>query len=155
MIKFRILTLANNKHRSLDEQVAEYIKRMSPWAKITAVAPRIKPTSDKTTQIARESIAVLNAVKSGEFLAILDENGTLMNSYDFAAKIEQWASTIKGSLTFAIGGNYGWGDDVRRRANVTLSLSKMTFTSEIARLVLYEQLYRALTIRAGAAYHHA
>jgi 23S rRNA (pseudouridine1915-N3)-methyltransferase len=85
---------------------------------------------------------------------LLDERGTTYSSMEFASLLSKKLNAGTQSLTFVVGGVYGFSAEVYDRAPVTVSLSRMTFTHQMVRLVFVEQLYRAFTILRGEAYHH-
>lgn len=90
----------------------------------------------------------------GDRLALLDERGVEMTSRQFSEMLERRAQTVGKRLVFAVGGPYGFSEEVYARADEKLSLSKMTFPHELVRLFFVEQLYRAQTISRGEPYHH-
>ena len=85
---------------------------------------------------------------------LLDEHGKEMRSVEFSSYMENKMNTVSKRLVFIIGGPYGFSPDVYRRADEQLSLSKMTFSHQMIRLIFVEQLYRAMTIMRGEPYHH-
>ena len=85
---------------------------------------------------------------------LLDEHGKEYTSMDFAKYIDRKMATVPRRLVFVVGGPYGFDSDVYDRANEKISLSKMTFSHEMIRLIFTEQLYRAMTIINGEPYHH-
>ncbi len=100
----------------------------------------------------RDSVGLLRAVPPGSSLVALDVTGEAHSSTDFARRVERWGSTGKGILTFAIGGAEGLSGEVLRASHARLSLSSMTLPHRLARLVLLEQLYRAMTILRNEPY---
>ena len=87
-------------------------------------------------------------------MILLDENGRHFSSEEFARQLEKWQVAGDKNLVFIIGGAYGFGEALITRANMTLSLSQMTFSHQMVRLIFVEQLYRAFTILKGEPYHH-
>jgi 23S rRNA (pseudouridine1915-N3)-methyltransferase len=85
----------------------------------------------------------------------MDENGQQYTSVDFAQWLEKKQMSISGNILFVIGGAYGFSDAVYERANAKISLSKMTFSHQMVRMIFLEQLYRAYTILKGEPYHHS
>ncbi len=108
----------------------------------------------KTTQMRKkeEAETLLSAAGSG-FVIALDENGKDISSPDFAAILRQQADNGEKQLSIAIGGPDGHGSELMQRANLTLRLGKMTWPHQIARILLAEQVYRAMTILSGHPYH--
>ena len=100
-----------------------------------------------------EGEAVLSEVQGQDLLVVLDERGEGMSSEAFAKKLQRWMVSGKSSLVFALGGAFGHDEKVRAKADLVLSLSPLTFTYQMARLILVEQLYRAMSIIDGSPYH--
>ena len=154
-MKINIIQIGKTKDKNIAELVSEYIKRTSPYAKIEFITlNEEKLTSSKT----KEKIIELEAEKilkniSGDFIVALDETGKQFNSIDFAEIIKKQKDEGQ-KINFIIGGAFGLSKNVKAKANLTLSLSKMTFTHEMARLFLMEQVYRAFSIIAGKGYHN-
>lgn len=101
-----------------------------------------------------ESKNILAAIDKSDFVVLLDEHGKEFSSMDFSRYISKKMSAVSRRLVFIVGGPYGFDDDVYARANEKISLSKMTFSHEMIRLIFTEQLYRAMTILNGEPYHH-
>jgi 23S rRNA (pseudouridine1915-N3)-methyltransferase len=97
---------------------------------------------------------ILKKVAPDDFLILLDEIGNELNSVEFASFLEKHMVQSTKNMIFVVGGPYGFSDEVYQRANYKLSLSKMTFSHQIIRLIFTEQLYRAFTIIRGEPYHH-
>lgn len=103
---------------------------------------------------AREGELILNALKPTDHLVLLDERGATFSSLDWARNLEQKAAHLPKDLVFVVGGPYGFSQAVQDRCQERLSLSRMTFSHQLVRLVFLEQLYRAFTIIRGEPYHH-
>ena len=101
-----------------------------------------------------EGEGILNRLQPGDYVVLLDDKGKQYSSTEFARFIEKKSHSVPKRLVFVVGGPYGFSDDVYARANEKLSLSKMTFTHQMVRLVFVEQLYRAMTILNNEPYHH-
>lgn len=101
-----------------------------------------------------EGEALLNRIQQGDYVVLLDDKGNQYSSVEFSRFIEKKLYSVPKRLIFVVGGPYGFPDEVYRRANEKLSLSRMTFTHQMVRLVFVEQLYRAMTILNGEPYHH-
>ena len=105
-------------------------------------------------QKAAEADAILKAILPSDFVVLLDERGEMPTSVEWARNLEHKAAHLSKDLVFAVGGPYGFSEEVYERCNERLSLSKMTFSHQLVRLVFLEQLYRAMTIIKGEPYHH-
>ena len=97
---------------------------------------------------------ILAYVDSGDHVVLLDERGKMMRSIEFARYLERKMATVQRRLVFVVGGPYGFSPEVYARADGQLSLSAMTFSHEMIRLLFTEQLYRAMTILRNEPYHH-
>lgn len=97
---------------------------------------------------------ILSFLESSDHVVLLDEHGKMMRSVEFARYIERKMATVQRRLVFVVGGPYGFSPEVYSRADGQLSLSPMTFSHEMIRLIFTEQLYRAMTILRNEPYHH-
>ena len=108
---------------------------------------------DAGRAVEKESDAILKQIAPRDSVILLDEKGRQRSSRELAALFDE-LSRGGGSLTLVLGGAYGVDERVRARAGVTLSLSRLTFPHQLARVILLEQIYRSLTLREGHGYHH-
>ena len=130
---------------------------MSHYIPLTGIYLRCekhKALIGKKEQKNLEGEALLNRIPPGRLYRLLDDKGKQYSSVEFSRFIEKKSHSVSKRLVFVVGGPYGFPDDVYRRANEKLSLSRMTFTHQMVRLVFVEQLYRAMTILNGEPYHH-
>lgn len=102
----------------------------------------------------KEGELINKVLQPGDVVVLLDEGGREFRSVDFASWIEKKLSTVNKRLVFVIGGPYGFSDKVYQTASEKISLSKMTFSHQMVRIIFVEQLYRALNILQGGPYHH-
>lgn len=134
-----------------------YLKRISHYVSISEmVIPALKNNAklSEALQKEREGELILNNISPSDEVVLLDEKGTTHTSVAFAGFIEKKMIAGVKNLVFVIGGPYGFSPQVYNRANSMLSLSKMTFSHQMVRLIFVEQLYRAMTIIKGEPYHH-
>ncbi|MFC2335397.1 MAG: 23S rRNA (pseudouridine(1915)-N(3))-methyltransferase RlmH [Prevotella sp.] len=119
------------------------------------IIPEIKNTKNLTAaqQKVREGELILKELQSSDTVVLMDERGKELRSTEFARWL-QGKQNISRRLVFVIGGPYGFSSDVYARAGEQLCLSKMTFSHQMVRLIMVEQLYRACTIIKGEPYHH-
>jgi 23S rRNA (pseudouridine1915-N3)-methyltransferase len=103
----------------------------------------------------REAVNQLKAIESVDYLILLDENGKEHSSIEFSQFLQQRMNQGIRHLAFMVGGAYGFDEEIRKRANYQLSLSRMTFPHQLIRLLFMEQLYRGFTILRNEPYHHA
>ncbi len=120
------------------------------------VIPALKSTSSMSEKMvkAKEGESILKNLQDGDFLVLLDVDGKEISSEDFAVQIEKWGIEGVRKVVFAVGGAYGFAGCVYQRAQMKISLSRMTFSHQMVRLIFVEQLYRAFTILRGEPYHH-
>lgn len=105
-------------------------------------------------QKTKEGELILKSLQTSDYIVLLDERGKEYSSLQFASYIEKKTHTVNKRLVFIIGGPYGFSQEVYDKANEKLTLSKMTFSHQMIRLVFVEQLYRAMTILNNEPYHH-
>ncbi len=133
-----------------------FLNRLKHYTKMESLIIEL-PAKLKTTdvdQIKRnEADLLLKKINPNDFLVLLDERGKGLNSLAFASQIQQWQNH-QSSIVFVIGGAYGFDQKVYDRCNYKLSLSLMTFSHQLFRVIFLEQLYRAFTILKGEPYHH-
>jgi len=154
-VKLKIFQLGKTRESWLKQGCAEYIKRLGNILKleITEIPDvSITSTPDIQTLIAKEATTCLKRIGEDDFLVLLDEQGMEKTSLEFAEFLDNLSE--KKSVVFLIAGVYGAHESLKKRANATLSLSKMTFTHQMARIFLLEQIYRAQMISHGRNYHH-
>ena len=139
--------------------VDEYIKRLSTYAKVEIVEVKDESISDKPSgkEIIKakdlECSRVLKLLKPSEYLIGLDLSKKEMDSVSFAQYLNESLVLHGANISFVIGGSYGLSDELKRRVNDSISLSKLTFPHQLARLVLLEQIYRAFKILNNETYH--
>lgn len=141
----------------LVEAVNDYVKRVRFYTPFEVVeVPGLKNTKALSVaqQRDKEGELLLKTIEPTDVVVLLDDKGRQMTSVEFAAWIEKHKQVSARRLVFVVGGAYGFSRAVYDRANALLSLSKMTYSHQMVRLVFVEQLYRAHTITAGEPYHH-
>ena len=131
-------------------------KTTDPWIRqgIDVYVDRIRHYVPFELVELRDETQILKSLRSTDHLVLLDERGAFFSSVDWARNLKQKAAHLPKDLVFAIGGPYGFPQDVLARADERLSLSPMTFSHQLVRVVFLEQLYRAFTIIRGEHYHH-
>lgn len=138
---------------------ADYLKRVELQGRaigLRAITVHEIPESQKATSSARcadEAERLIAALPAGAYVCALDEHGTLLASKDFAARMTQLLEQGAGDLALLVGGPDGHGSEIRARADLILSFGPMTWPHMLARAMLAEQLYRAVTILANHPYH--
>ncbi|NDV59800.1 23S rRNA (pseudouridine(1915)-N(3))-methyltransferase RlmH [Bacteroides sp. 519] len=137
--------------------INDYIQRTKHFIPFEMeIIPELKNTKNLSAdqQKEKEGELILKAFQPGDVIILLDEGGKEFRSIDFASWIERKLSTVNKRLVFVIGGPYGFSQKVYQAASEKISLSKMTFSHQMVRLIFVEQLYRAMTILNGGPYHH-
>jgi 23S rRNA (pseudouridine1915-N3)-methyltransferase len=155
-MQLTVISPGKTKKEYLAAAIADFQKRLSVFSPCRMIYTREVPARTKTPvrQITeQESRRLLEKIEMPTLLVALDCTGKQYSSEEFAALLQKWEEEGRRSITFLIGGHLGLSELVAAKADVLLSLSKMTFTHEMARLLLLEQLYRAWTIRKGTGYH--
>jgi len=146
MRRFRVIYPGKTKEAFIREGIERYIKFLRSYAKVELVEVRPAKGSPQEV-IEKESLALLKAANLKFFL--LDREGIEFTSEEFAGLLKDLYE-----VDFVIGGVYGVSKDLKERAGLSISLSRLTFTHELSRLILFEQLYRAMTIIHGKEYHY-
>jgi 23S rRNA (pseudouridine1915-N3)-methyltransferase len=153
----KLLAIGKTDQNELTALIAGYEKRLSHYVKFELqLLPDIRNTKNmsKDRQVAMEAERFLKALKPADALFLLDERGKSLSSEGFASFLQKQMNSGIKQLVLAIGGPYGFGDTIYKRANGMISLSKMTFSHQMVRLFVVEQLYRAFTILGNEPYHH-
>ncbi|RKX52419.1 MAG: 23S rRNA (pseudouridine(1915)-N(3))-methyltransferase RlmH [Thermotoga sp.] len=132
----------------------EYIKRLSRYCKVDMVEIRSNKGGSIRINVERESKNVLRYIRQDRTNILLDEEGKEVASKEFADLLWSWMSEKGGKVAFFIGGTDGVDPKIRKEFDGCIALSRMTFTHEMARALLLEQIYRAFTIKIGGPYHH-
>lgn len=153
-MQHEILFLGKVKTAFIRAGVEEYQKRLRHYAPLTIRTIK-DPGAGRTGSVAKQlqGAALLSVAGAGAAKVVLDSAGRQFSSEDFAGQIGIWENSGVRSVSWLIGGPEGHDQEVIRQADLLLSFSKMTFTHDLVRLLLLEQLYRAYTIKAGEKYH--
>ena len=156
-MKIKLIAVGKTVEPYLRKGIDIYVDRLSHYVPFSFTElPDLKQTAALSEdQIKKkEGELILKATKPSDHLVLMDERGQMFSSKDWARDLEQKGIRLGGDLVFVIGGPYGFSQEVYARANGMISLSKMTFSHQMVRLIFVEQLYRAYTIIKGEPYHH-
>ncbi len=153
-MKIRFVWVGKTDDREYARGIERYRIRIETWAKVEERAVRAEPDRGDAAA-GREAKRVLAEIEERDRVVALDENGKLRSTAEFATFLADHLDRDSRRLVFVVGGASGLDATVLRRADETLSLSPMTFPHQMARLLLIEQVYRALSVRAGLRYHRA
>ena len=137
--------------------INDYIQRTKRYITFDMeVIPELKNTKSLSMEVQKEKEGelILKSLQPGDVIALLDEHGKEMRSLEFADYMKRKMNTVNKRLVFIIGGPYGFSEKVYQAANEKISMSKMTFSHQMIRLIFVEQIYRAMTILNGGPYHH-
>ncbi len=153
----KLLTIGKTDNKQLQSLIEVYQKRLSHYIKFSfEIIPDIKNTKNlnESQQKQKEGELILSNLQNADVLVLLDENGKHYTSVEFSKYLQKHMNSGIKQLVFVIGGPYGFSEEVYKRANAKLSLSKMTFSHQMVRLFFIEQLYRGFTILRNEPYHH-
>jgi 23S rRNA (pseudouridine1915-N3)-methyltransferase len=156
-MKVILLFTGKTEDTYLKEGIEVYLKRLRRYipTEIKIISEPRKKTKVYSGKVKiRESEKIKSLSGNTSFLVLLDQRGKHLNSEDFAGFIENVMNRGYKEIIFATGGAYGFSDDFSSNADSIISMSEMTFTHQMVRLILAEQLYRAMTIIKGEPYHH-
>jgi 23S rRNA (pseudouridine1915-N3)-methyltransferase len=152
-----VLAIGKTNSAYLSTGMEEYKKRLSRYVSFRfETLPDLRNTKSLSEgeQKSREGRMFMDYFQSSDHVALLDEHGKERTSMEFASYLEKRMAAGKKRIVFCIGGPYGFSEEVHRRCDEKVSLSKMTFNHEMVRLFFIEQIYRACTILRGEPYHH-
>jgi len=155
-LKIVLITIGDNEDKYLTTGFELYAKRLQHYASfdmITIPSQKNKSNS-KEAAMQAEIKEIQKKLAPSDLVLLLDEKGKEFSSVEFAKQVQKYLNMPGKKMVFIIGGPYGFAPAIRERAQQTLSLSKMTFNHQMAKLFFLEQLYRAMTILKGEPYHH-
>ena len=155
-MKTTLILVGKTNGKLFNEGIDDYAKRIGHYTPFAVkVLPELKSTKSlsESQQKDKEGKMILKTISPSDFVVLLDEHGTEYRSMEFAKWIEKRRNGGR-NLVFVIGGPYGFSPDVYNRADALISLSRMTFSHQMVRLIFVEQFYRACTIIKGEPYHH-
>ncbi|MCR5497996.1 MAG: 23S rRNA (pseudouridine(1915)-N(3))-methyltransferase RlmH [Paludibacteraceae bacterium] len=156
-MRITLLTVGKTNDLSFKNAISEYQKRLKFYISFDIEEiPSLKNTKNLTedNQKQKEGELILKYLQPEDEVVLLDDKGSEYTSKQFASYIEKKSASGLKRLVFVVGGPYGFSQEVYQRANDKVSLSRMTFSHQMVRLVFTEQLYRAMTIMRGEPYHH-
>ena len=155
-MKIKIVALGKIKEKFLKDGIDEFMKRLRPYIPVEIIELQpveIKDGNMVSKALDEEAEKILAQVKKESYIITLEINGKQLSSEDFAEKIDEISKSGVSELIFIIGSSCGLSQEVSKRADYKLSISKMTFLHQFARLLLVEQIYRAFKILKNETYH--
>jgi len=153
----KLLAIGKTDNKQLQMLIDDYQKRLGFYVKFEfEIIPDLKKVKNlsEDQQKQKEGELILNKLNATDVLILLDENGKQLDSVAFSNYLQKHMNSGIKRLVFVIGGPYGFSQDVYNKAQGKLSLSKMTFSHQMIRLFVIEQLYRGFTILKNEPYHH-
>lgn len=153
----KLITIGKTDNKQLQQLIDDYQKRLGFYIKfIFEIIPDLKKTKNLTEvqQKQKEGELIITRLNASDVLILLDESGKQFDSVSFSNYLQKYMNSGIKQLVFAIGGPYGFSQEVYNKAQGKLSLSKMTFSHQMIRLFFIEQLYRSFTILKNEPYHH-
>jgi 23S rRNA (pseudouridine1915-N3)-methyltransferase len=156
-MKIALLQIGKTSDRYLKEGIAIFEERIRKYSAFEIITvPDIKRTRNlpEREQKTREGEQILRCFRDDDFIVILDARGKEFSTIGFSEWLEKCFMLQKKRILFVIGGAWGFSEDVLKKADANLSMSRLTFSHQMVRLLFVEQLYRAFTIMKGEPYHH-
>lgn len=155
----RIVAVGKCKEKALVACIQEYVKRLQPYCRfeIVEVQEQIAPQSNSAAEneavMLKEGRSLLARIQPDDYVIALDLHGTMISSEQFAEKMQKIMTYQTSNITFVIGGSLGLSKEVTARADFRWKFSDLTFTHQMIRYLLVEQIYRAFKIQRGEPYH--
>jgi 23S rRNA (pseudouridine1915-N3)-methyltransferase len=153
----KLIAIGKTDNKQLISLIEDYIKRLDHYINFKLdIIPDLKKTKNlsEAQQKQKEGELIIGKLNNSDILILLDENGKQFDSVSFSSYLQKHMNSGIKQLVFVIGGPYGFSEDVYKKANGKISLSKMTFSHQMIRLFFIEQLYRGFTILKNEPYHH-
>jgi len=152
-MRLRLIWIGKTRNEHVRALVEEYLKRLRRFARCEVLELRESASADERSCLEEEGKRIMGALASDALTVLLDVGGPKQwSSTELAAQVEEWQARSMKEAAFVVGGHLGVSPEVRSRADVRWSLSRLTFTHEMARVLVVEQLYRAYTITRGLPY---
>ncbi len=149
----KILCVGKIKEDYLTDGINEYLKRIKAFEKIEIIEVKEYLSEDINKVIEVEGENILEKINQNDYVITLEIEGKMMTSIELASKFDNLYTYGNSNITFVIGGSYGLSKKVKNKSSLALSFSKFTFPHQLMRLILVEQIYRAITINNHKEYH--
>ena len=156
MIKITIIAVGKIKEKYWQASIDEYIKRLGPYSKLSIIdlpEEKVSNISNRKSIIKKEAQKIIKSIPKEAKVILVDMRGKNFTSEDFSLKISEWSQFGK-EICFIIGGPLGLSSEVYTISDQKLALSKMTFTHQLTKVILMEQIYRSMMIQIGKTYHY-
>ena len=160
MLRINIICIGRIKEKHFTDAINEYAKRLTAFCRFNIIElteERIKSNAPNSSQIAEvidaEGKRIMQKIGASDHIIAMCIEGRLLSSEELSRELDKAALSGKSTVDFIIGGSYGLSDEVKKRAGLCLSMSRMTFPHQLARVILSEQIYRAFEISTNGKYH--
>lgn len=159
MLNITLICIGKLKEKYLKDACDEYTKRLSTLCKLNIIELAPERLSDNPSQkeienaLANEGKRIIEKIPNGSQVYTMCIEGKQFTSQELSVKLDTAAVSGVSNITFIIGGSFGMSEEVKTKSSVRLSMSKMTFPHQLARVMLLEQIYRAMQISIGTKYH--
>ena len=159
MLAVKLICVGKMKEKHLVSAYAEYEKRLGGYCRFELVELPEQRLSDDPSEkeiaaaLEKEAAEIEKQIPAGAAVVAMCVEGTQKSSPELAQQIQNWANAGKSKICFLVGGSFGMSDTIKKKADLRLSVSKMTFPHHLFRVMLSEQIYRAFTILEGTRYH--
>jgi len=154
-MKIKCIAIGKTKNQDFSSLIKSYLSKINHYIAFEfIIINEIKSIKNKSIQKNKEAEAILKNIKADSHIILLDENGKELSSVFFSKFIQHHLNSSKKEIIFIIGGAYGFSDKLLKRANEKISLSRMTFSHQMVRIIFLEQLYRSFTILKNEPYHN-
>lgn len=156
MLKINVYAVGTIKEKFYKDAINEYLKRLSRFAKVEIIeTPESKIQNGTEESILNdEASSILKRIKQNEYIILVDLHGKEYSSEEFSTYIKNHSDSGTSPISFIIGGTLGLGEELKKKCKDRICLSKLTFTHQMTRVILLEQLYRAFKIINNESYHH-
>lgn len=153
-MKIEFFFTGKTTEKYLQTGVEQYLARLQHYVPVSLTSIVVQSNKDQGKILEEEAKMMLAKINPRDLVVLMDENGEMLSSPALAAKIQKWMNDGQVKIIFITGSAYGLHSSIKARANFTLSASRFTFTHQMIRLILTEQVYRAMTILRNESYHH-
>jgi 23S rRNA (pseudouridine1915-N3)-methyltransferase len=153
-VKFEFYFIGKTTDSYLRDGIEVYLRKLGHYMNSEIKIVPISSEKNKAKALGEESSKILKSISAQDFVVVLDENGKQFSSVELSKEIQKVLNRSYPKMVFVIGSAYGIDGKLKDRADLILSFSRFTFTHQMIRLLLVEQMYRAMTILKGESYHH-
>ena len=153
-MRFEFYFIGKTSESYLQEGIENYSRKLGHYMNSGIKIFPVSSDKNKSKALLEESEKILKSITSHDFVVVLDERGKQLSSVELSKEIQKVMNRSYQRIIFIIGSAYGIDSGLSQRADLILSFSKFTFTHQMIRLILVEQVYRAMTILKGESYHH-